>query len=70
MSRNNEHSIHMRETFEECGHTLSLLIDLCTSDVQLTQRSKLALTAYGRDRMKSFENAEGMLRDYADTSAN
>ena len=59
----------LREKFEECGHTLSLLIDLCTSDVQLTERSKLALSEYGRNRMDLFEVAEGMLRDY-DTAPN
>lgn len=53
----------MREHLEECGDTLSLLIDLCTSDVQLTQRSKAALG------MKIFENADRMLRKHADSSS-
>ena len=63
MFRSKEHTLEMREKFEECGHTLSLLIDLCTSDVKLTER-RLALTEYGKNRMEVFEDAEEMLRDY------
>lgn len=59
----------MREHLEECGDTLSLLIDLCTSDVQLTQRSKAALVEYGQYSMKIFENADRMLRKHADSSS-
>lgn len=59
----------MREQLEECGNTLSLLIDLCTSDVQLTQRSKSALVEYGQYSMKIFENADRMLRNHAESSS-
>lgn len=69
MPRSKKTVFEMREHFEECGHFLSLLIDLCTSDVTLTQRSKLALTECSKSKMDIFEHAEGMLRDYdADTA--
>lgn len=54
MFKSKKHTTEMREKFEECGHTLALLIDLCTSDVELTERSKLALTEYGKNRMEVF----------------
>lgn len=59
---NNPHTVEIREIIEECGHSLSLFIDLCTSDIQLNQRSKLALSEFGRNRMAVFENAESLLR--------
>jgi len=69
MFRSRLHIIEMREKFEECGHTLSLFIELCTSNVELTERSKLALTEYGKSRMEVFEDAEEMLRDYETDTA-
>lgn len=61
----NKHTTEIREKFEECGHSLSLFIDLCTADVQLNQRSKLALSEYGKSRMEAFEDAENLLRSQA-----
>lgn len=65
---NNKHTTEVREKIEECGHSLSLFIDLCTSDVQLNQRSKLALSEYGRNRMEAFEDAENLLRSQTETT--
>ncbi|KAB2518416.1 hypothetical protein BJN42_26570 [Pseudomonas koreensis] len=65
----NKHTLELREKIEECGHSLSLFIDLCTSDVQLNQRSKLALSEYGRNRMEAFEDAENLLRRQAEASS-
>jgi hypothetical protein len=62
-----KNAMEIREAFEEAGHSLSLFIDLCTSNVQLTQRSKLALSAYGKTCMKSFEDAESGLRSLDET---
>lgn len=69
MSMTKADFFEMRKQLEECGHTLSLLIDLCTSDVELTQRSKAALVEYGQYSMKIFENADRMLRNHADSSS-
>lgn len=60
---NNKHPLELREKIEECGHSLSLFIDLCTIDVQLNQRSKLALMEYGITCMETFEEAESLLND-------
>jgi hypothetical protein len=64
MCKSKIQAVEIRDEFQECGHSLSLLIDLCTSDVQLTERSKLALTQYGKHSLDRFEHAEAMLRDY------
>ena len=69
MLRLKNQTIDIREKFEECGHTLSLFIDLCTSNIELTERSKLALTEYGKSRMEVFEDMEEMLRDYETDTA-
>ncbi|MFJ2486770.1 hypothetical protein [Pseudomonas sp. NPDC087639] len=57
-----KNTIELREKIEECGHSLSLFIELCTADVQLNQRSKLALSEYGKNCMEAFEVAENLLR--------
>lgn len=62
--------MEIREAFEEAGHALSLFVDLCTSDVQLTQRSKLALSDYGETCLKTFENAESLLLDLDEARKN
>jgi hypothetical protein len=59
--------LEIREAFEEAGHTLSLFIDLLTSDIQLTERSRLALASYGRASMEAFERAESQLHNRDDT---
>jgi len=64
MCRSKKHATEMRDEFEECGHSLALLIDLFTSDVQLTERGRLALSAYGKESMDRFEHAEELLRNY------
>lgn len=64
MCSSKNHAIEIRDELEECGHSLALLVDLCTSDVQLTERSKLALTQYGKNSLDRFAHAEAMLRDY------
>ncbi|PHH41935.1 hypothetical protein [Pseudomonas putida] len=63
-------ALEIREAFEEAGNALSLFIDLCTSDIQLTQRSILALSAYGRTCMNTFEDAERWLRSQDEPRAN
>lgn len=66
---NNKHTLELREKIEECGHSLSLFIDLCTIDVQLNQRSKLALMEYGKTCMETFEEAESLLNDQTEASS-
>lgn len=56
----------MRDQFEECGDSLALLVALLTTDLQLTQRARLALIDYGVARLKCFEQAEAMLRSYVE----
>lgn len=56
----------LRDEFEECGHTLALLIDLLNTDLDLTQRARLALMGYGLAQLNRFERAEAMLRDYVE----
>lgn len=69
MCSTKKHAMEMRDQFEECGHSFALLVDLCTSDVQLTERSKLALTEYGKSSLNRFEHAEAMLRNYETDAA-
>ena len=64
-----KNALEIREAFEEAGNALSLFIDLCTSDVQLTQRSILALSAYGRTCMNTYEEAESWLRSQDEARA-
>lgn len=59
----------LRDEFEECGHTLALLIDLLNADLDLTQRARLALMGYGLAQLNRFERAEAMLRDYVEDTA-
>jgi hypothetical protein len=56
----------MRDQFEECGDSFALLVALLTTDLQLTQRARLALIDYGVARLKCFEQAEAMLRNYVE----
>lgn len=56
----------MRDQFEECGDSFALLIALLTTDLQLTQRARLALIDYGAAQLKYFEQAETMLRNYVE----
>jgi hypothetical protein len=57
----NKDVLEIREKFEECGHALSLFIDLSTSDIAFTERSKLALIEYGIQQMQVFETTERQL---------
>ncbi|CAI8701609.1 hypothetical protein F638_1020 [Pseudomonas sp. LAIL14HWK12:I2] len=57
-----KNAMEVREKFEECGHSFSLFVELCTSDITLNKRSKLALFEYGKSRMQAYENAESLLR--------
>ena len=54
----------MRDQFEQFGDSFALLVDLLTTDLQLTQRARLALIDYGVAQLNGFEQAEEMLRTY------
>lgn len=56
----------MRDQFEECGDSFALLVALLTTDLQLTQRARLALIDYGVAQLNGFEQAEAMLRNYVE----
>ncbi|WP_338573771.1 hypothetical protein V6L78_01900 [Pseudomonas canadensis] len=56
----------MRDQFEECGDSFALLVALLTTDLQLTQRARLALIDYGVAQLNGFEKAEEMLRNYVE----
>ncbi|MBP4002459.1 hypothetical protein [Pseudomonas koreensis] len=68
MSKTKSQTIEIREKCEESRHTLSLFIDICTSNIELCESSKLALSEYGKNKLEELERVEAMLCAYDTTS--
>uniref|UniRef100_A0A6H1ZGA8 Uncharacterized protein n=1 Tax=viral metagenome TaxID=1070528 RepID=A0A6H1ZGA8_9ZZZZ len=56
----------LREEFEECGHSLSLVVDIATSDIKLSDGGKVGLVELGLTSVRRFKAAVAKLSDYTE----
>lgn len=57
------------EEVTELGHRLALIVEVVTTDEQLSRRAKAGLTEYGINSVERFAEVEAKLIDYKNTCA-
>lgn len=66
MQNKKEILLDLREEFEECEHSLSLVVDIATSDIKLSDGGKVGLVELGLTSVRRFKAAVAKLSDYTE----
>lgn len=68
MQSNKNSLLELREELQECGFSLSLVVDISTSDIQLSEGGRLGFVELGIASVRRLHAAVEKLSDYTDGS--
>lgn len=68
MTNNVQRMMELREEFQECENSLSFVVDVTTSNVELSERGRLGFTEFGITSVRRLSAAVAKLSDYAEGS--
>ncbi|GEM_PF-1385230 len=68
MQSKKESLLELREELQECGYSLSLVVDISTSDIELSERGRLGFVEFGMASVRRLHAAVEKLGDYTEGS--